>query len=1061
MEFFNKRYEKELLTGFFKDKFLPEDYQSCEEDVELTFNSKYIQRCTRLGKCKLQESHTLKEKNQKWELTVYEICHDSPNDPRVSLTKDTFRLMKKYGDNHVLALYTSRNSRNYRLSYVTLGLIAKGTKIDYEHSNPRRYSYFLGPDAKVQTPNQYLKGRVESLDDLKNRFSVEVVNKEFYHEISCLFTQLVGGTRKCGKETKEFQALLELPSTNNHKQMQEFAVRMIGRIVFCWFLKKKAVPDGQPLIPDDVLSFKAVENAVKNDKNYYRSVLEKLFFQVLNTPQEQRREEFQTGLFAGIPFLNGGLFEPRKDSDFYELDKFTEIPKCPNSLKVPNHWMKEFFILLETYNFTIDENTSMDVELSVDPEMLGRIFENLLAEINPQTGETARKSTGSYYTPRSIVEYMVDGSLKQYLKTKTQIDEKKLDTLLSFSQEIDETNGEEGITEEEKNKIIDALDQAKIIDPACGSGAFPMGVLQKLVLILEKIDPGSERWLEKRLEKVPPELRQYLRKNLKKETVNYIHKEGLIRSAIYGVDIQEIAVEISKLRVFLSLIVDTRVEESKPGNNRGIKPLPNLEFKFVCADSLNRLYKNRETFGRLLEDRDGIEKLKTLRNLYFDSYAHDKEKIKKEFKESQNQMAGFGEETMFLSIWNPFGHSSSCWFESDLMFGVTDGFDIVISNPPYIQLSKNLSQGQKDRLLSEYSSAMGRFNAFGFFIAKGIKLMNSQGCLTYIIPNTILTQEYYQELRSIILKDYTIDQIWEIDKMPFDDAVVENIILILSKGKDSANVIIKKISGKKLSSIKIIPQKWFEQTYLNSFNVNLNHQLINFQSKMQEGNLKLGDIVEINQAIAIKKDCSKFLFQEKMGDEYKPVLEGRDIGRYGIKWPGTYLKYDISAIHSCKSQDIFLSNEKIFFRRVGDRLVAAYDDHQYFALNTLVVINLKPRFYNYNLKYILGLFNSRLFNYYYKKILKSTKKVFSEIQANQIAQMPVKNANEKEREIIIDLVDKILSLKAYDFDADTNSLEIEIDQLFYQLYGLTENEVDIIERTLGSKFKEEENNYET
>ncbi|MCU0287141.1 MAG: hypothetical protein MUF15_12200 [Acidobacteria bacterium] len=372
------------------------------------------------------------------------------------------------------------------------------------------------------------KGRVNSLADLKERFSLEVVNKEFYREIALLFTKLIGGKRQEGNKTNEYQTILRLSSIINHEKMQEFAVRLIGRVVFCWFLKKKAVPGGLPLIPEEILSLQAV----LNNKNYYHTILEKLFFQVLNTPPEKRRDEFKHGYFAHIPFLNGGLFEAHED-DVYEIDSFTGLSHL-NDVIVPDAWLEDFFKLLETYNFTIDENTSMDVELSVDPEMLGWIFENLLAEINPETGETARKSTGSYYTPRPIVEYMVDESLKQYLKTKTNIDEKKLDYLLSFSRDMEELSEIERINEEEKQTLIDALDQIRIIDPACGSGAFPMGVLQKLVLILEKIDPKSENWLEKQLEKVPYAFRKHVRQSLGKENVNYIHKMGLIRNAIYN-----------------------------------------------------------------------------------------------------------------------------------------------------------------------------------------------------------------------------------------------------------------------------------------------------------------------------------------------------------------------------------------------------------------------------------------------------------------------------------------------------------------------------------------------
>lgn len=365
------------------------------------------------------------------------------------------------------------------------------------------------------------------------------------------------------------------------------------------------------------------------------------------------------------------------------------------------------------------ESSTIDIEISVDPEMLGRIFENLLAEINPETGETARKSTGSYYTPRPIVEYMVDESLKQYLKTQTppslypshqgreissslagklssnipsptvgegkgegeSLDD-KLSRLLSYGDyEVD-------LTETEKDAIIDALDKVKIIDPACGSGAFPMGILHKMLLILQKIDPESKKWLSKKLPRIDNKLlRHEVEAELKKKNWDYIHKLGIIQYSIYGVDIQPIAVEISKLRFFLSLIVDERVDDTKP--NRGIVPLPNLEFKFVAANSLIGLPKAE---GGLAESHSDIEKLRELREAYFTAYGDEKRRIEKEFKETQGRMflhalnwQATRSQTYKLSEWNPFEDTAASWFDAEWMFGVTDGYDITIGNPPYVR----------------------------------------------------------------------------------------------------------------------------------------------------------------------------------------------------------------------------------------------------------------------------------------------------------------------------------------------------------------------------------------
>jgi hypothetical protein len=282
-------------------------------------------------------------------------------------------------------------------------------------------------------------------------------------------------------------------------------------------------------------------------------------------------EVVKEALFCDIPYLNGGLFDPSQHQDYYIPSNSKRASITSWNLKIPDEWFMDFFRILESYNFTIDENTSIDIELSVDPEMLGRIFENLLAELNPETGETARNATGSFYTPRAIVEYMVDESLVQYLITKTRIEESELRKLLDYTVE------EAKLDEEEKKAVIDALDEIKVLDPACGSGAFPIGILQKMLLILHKVDPDSIQWVIRQLDKIPNVLvRKALEEKLMNENWQYKHKMGIIQNAIYGIDIQPIATEITKLRLFLTLIVDENVMEDSP--NKNIHPLPNLSF---------------------------------------------------------------------------------------------------------------------------------------------------------------------------------------------------------------------------------------------------------------------------------------------------------------------------------------------------------------------------------------------------------------------------------------------------------------------------------------------------
>ena len=580
----------------------------------------------------------------------------------------------------LLFICTDKHYHNFRFAYF------KAPK-ETEKNAPLSLFGWNHGDTALHTLCDYNLYSLVWSDDInqpqwKEAFSIEKVTKAFFRQVAKLFTDLVGGTRKEGSKTYQGENLLKMPGKQDDTVRKEFAVRLIGRLIFCWFLKKKVSKAGIPLVPDEILSTAALANN-KGVGGYYHSVLEPLFFELLNTPADSRKKDYRNQPWSYIPFLNGGLFTPH-EFDFYELAD-TGYSKHINTLLVPDEWLNNLLIIFERYNFTIDENTPVDIELSIEPEMLGRIFENLLAEINPETGETARKSTGAT-TPRVPSSNMVDESLKQYLVTKTGIAEDKIASLLSYAEE----DGS-GFTEDQTEALIDALHTVKIIDPACGSGAFPMGILQKILLMLQKLDPDSKRWLDKLLAGIPdPMYRKELKKKIK--VPNYLHKLGIIRDCIFGVDIQPIAVEISKLRCFLSLIVDENVEDTD--DNRGVEHLPNLEFKFVCANTLIGLPESEQqndTFIKdMYEDVDNIQKLKELREGYLTSYGKEKKRIEDDFKKVQSAMLNqtidskkVNLRTSALQGWEPFSDKPCSWFDPEWMFGIKGRFDIVIANPPW------------------------------------------------------------------------------------------------------------------------------------------------------------------------------------------------------------------------------------------------------------------------------------------------------------------------------------------------------------------------------------------
>ncbi len=631
-------------------------------------------------------------------------------------------------------------------------------------TEPKRYTYLLGKDEKTKTPVDrlyFIAGKPQTLEDIRNAFSVEALNEEFYKTVARYFYQLVGATAGKGKKAVTYQRILELPgvdATNNdsRKLYQEFAVRLIGRIIFCWFLKMKKSDDGFPLLPEQLLS----SQAVKENKNYYHTILERLFFQTLNTPMGERFKGLPKGCEI-TPFLNGGLFEPHPD-DFYLPDTFTGLSRNLNTLKIPDQWYLDFFIELEKFNFTIDENSVVDIEVSVDPEMLGRIFENLLAEIDPDSGETARKATGSYYTPREIVDYMAAESLLYYLNNKTEIEIEKLRPIFKMDEKV-------SFNRDDNEKILNALDKLTVLDPACGSGAFPIGVMQKIVMALQKLDPDSEWWKGRQISRIENAiLRKQIKEKLDTASVEYARKLGIIQNSLFGVDIQPIAAEISKLRCFLTLVVDETIDDSKP--NRGVEALPNLEFKFVTADTLMHLpIEPGQT--DLFENMNELNELKRLRKAYLQSYGKEKEEIRKRFLHLQNkifiqQLSLFKNNNQDnraykIGSWNPFDHSKTDWFDPEWMLGFSK-FDIVIGNPPYLRLQgiKKTNPSLITFAKKNYKSTKtGNWDLYVLFIERGYEFLNDGGIINYIQPHKFFQSDFGAGIRELIAREKALIKI--------------------------------------------------------------------------------------------------------------------------------------------------------------------------------------------------------------------------------------------------------------------------------------------------------------
>ena len=982
------------------------------------------------------------------------------------------------------ALIVFEQGTEWRLSFVakTKVLDAQGAVTDQETA-PKRFTYLLGAGQKVNTPAQRLSAlqKPVTLQALFDAFSVEVLNREFYENVAAHFYRLVGKQGQAG--------LLQLPDSSP-KLQQEFAVRLIGRIVFCWFLKMKRSESGVPLLPESLLS----SAAVAGQDSYYHRVLERLFFQVLNTEMAVRRDDLPAGADT-IPFLNGGLFEPQED--FFEAEEGTGVSKHFNTLIIPNQWFEAFFQFLEQYHFTLDENSLTDVEVSVDPEMLGRIFENLLAEIDPESGESARKATGSFYTPREIVDYMVSEGLMHALHQKTALALGRLRPLFQEGEDEDEASQSE-FSGAEKEQLLAALDSLKILDPACGSGAFPMGILQKMLLVLKKIDPQAQGWIARQLARLENEaFKQQIQEKFRDpEMLEYACKMGIVQQAIYGVDLQPIATEIARLRCFLTLIVDEKIEDGQ--ENRGIVPLPNLEFKFVTADALGKLPPQEYVDG-LFDAPAALAQLEGVRRRYFQSSGREKGALKAQFEALQQaiyaeQMAlGKGmvdrqSRPYLLSTWQPFGYEKADWFDPEWMFGVGQ-FDLVLGNPPYIQMQKNSSRLAEATKPFGYRTWERKGDIYALFYERSLELVRAAGHCCLITSNKWMRAGYGKSLRGF-LAQHNPQKLLDLGPGIFT-ATVDTNILLVQRAPNHNTLQAQTLQNKtQLADLMGSPLPALPAPSERAW-VILNSAQRALQEKIEQGGTPLKDwAVEIhygiktgyNEAFLLSTQQREALVAQdpRSAELLKPILRGRDIQRYHHRWAGLWvigtfpaLRLNIEDYPAIKNylqsfrKRLEQSGAKGSRKKTQNQWFETQDQIGYYPafeqekvvwadIATTPTFSLLEKSMYFNntvymivgdhLKYLNGVLNSRIVGYYFPLIATDLGKKGNRYFKQFVQQIPIPAitpANQSVVHQIQGLVDQILLKKKQGFA--TGELEAEVDRLVYALYGLSDKDIRIVE----------------
>jgi adenine-specific DNA-methyltransferase len=752
---------------------------------------------------------------------------------------------------------------------------------------------------------------IEKLHEVwRSLLDLKELNKNFYKELSNWYFWAI---KEC-----TFPEEAGADETRNPTSI----IRLITRLIFIWFIKEKGlVPDG---LFDKIVLQNTLTSLKKEESTYYKAILQNLFFATLNQEDLGKRQFVQEETFQGknhqygvfnvfrykdfftkpeqaldlfkdIPFLNGGLFEcldhdrevgesvpDGLEKEICRIDGFSG--RSTNPLSVPNKlfFSEEHFEdlnqdygtsnkqykasglvdILHRYKFTIEENTPLEEEIALDPELLGRVFENLLAAYNPETQTTARKATGSYYTPREIVNYMVDESLIAYFDQKLIEFNPKPKTHALVSTQPPITGDQVNLSSEtiiyaesslyeprlrrlfdysehdnpfdkpETDLLINAIDTIKVLDPACGSGAFPMGVLHRLVFLLGKLDEQNQRWKMRQLEKgniiEDKEARersiQAIKNAFETNELDYGRKLYLIQNCIYGVDIQPIAVQIAKLRFFISLIVDQKVDHHRP--NWGIASLPNLESKFVAANSLLGIEKPDLVAGHQMALGDNtIEEIQRelflIRGNYFNAHTREQKiAFRHQDKELRNNLAKeleqFGWSTTSakrLAAWDPYAQNVSAdFFDPIWIFGINSGFDIVIANPPYItykgkQKIKSSKEYIKNLLNNFPNSAEYKINSFALFIDKGLRLMAQNGILSYIVPSTLFQNHYLKKIRKFIITKFQIKKIITFSNKVFESVTDSIILFIGNVTRDSENIDVSRQNDLDFHSVIYTPLK--------------------------------------------------------------------------------------------------------------------------------------------------------------------------------------------------------------------------------------------------------------
>ena len=1068
---FNKEQFKILIKNVLNEFNEEKKFQPRGGQYISTAFKDSIKTLERVGQYKDSEDNTL-------DILIVQLKKDSTLERARSEQRNYIAKYLKKDRNHqlkdgALVAFVSPNQKDWRFSFVRMEykFDEKKQKIKEEWTPARRYSFLVGENENSHTAQSCLVPLLQNdqtnptLKDLENAFSVEKITKEFYEKYRQLFMNLTKELELILKKDQKIKKEFE----NKKINPSDFSKKLLGQIIFLYFLQKKGwfgVKKGEEWGTGSKKFLRELFEKKHGDyDNFFNDILEPLFYEALSL---EHKNDYYSRFNCYIPFLNGGLFEPIKNYDWESINIL-----LPNDLFSNEEKTKEgdtgngILDIFDRYNFTVKEDEPLEKEVAVDPEMLGKVFENLL-EVKD------RKSKGTYYTPREIVHYMCQESLINYLfsviPAQAGIQKQDIETLVRHgesaieSEEQTASQGKETQTYSYKipstirtqaKTIDEKLKSIRICDPAVGSGAFPVGMMNEIV-------------------KARNVLTTYLKN--KKERTAYHFKRQAIEQSLYGVDIDSGAIEIAKLRLWLSLVVDEEDREK-------IQPLPNLDYKMVCGNSLLSVQKDMFNEQKINE----MEKLKP--DYFNETSSRKKQNYTKQINQLIDEITR-GCKTFDFEI----------YFSE--VFKEKQGFDVVIANPPYVQLQKDKGKLANLYQSQDYETFEKMGDIYCLFYEKGFKIINTSGCLCFITSNKWMRANYGKSLRKYFFKNIFVNQLIDLGANIFDTATVDTNILILQKNnqkeKSKACLLNQKTTtsfqeylDKNLIDFSISSEEaiW---VVLNPKEKNIKQKIESIGMPLKEWNIKIyrGITIGYNKAFIIDNKTKEKLIKEdsKSAEILKPILRGKDINCYHVDWKNLWLitthngynnldPIDINKykaiknyldqfypqlekrqdkgvtpynLRSCAYQDSF-EKEKIIYQEIVQKSSFSYDKNNFYCNDTARIITGE------NLKFLICIFNSKLFFYSVKYFYGggALGKNGVRMKHTFFQNFPIPKIIEDKEKAFIKIVDKTLEItKSEDYLKNSSKqkqvaeYEKQIDQLVYKLYDLTPQEIKIIEESI-------------